>query len=234
MLLTKRRRNDLFDVLVNARLDPMQWQQAVHLTDAKLFHNSTTSYLALKTPIPINRASVLYDPEPVIYSVDRSIGDERVLRDGIVHGWSRVMTVAQSWAPRVRIDIETRDLWADLQRWREILSGSGHEAISNTLFSSDERVRLAARMDEIKLYLARTYSLSTGQMSQVVDKLDEAKIAAERIGRKDWMLLFLGLIFTLIIMDIVPPHAVQHIFATLLHGLAPLFSGNIKPRAVSQ
>jgi hypothetical protein len=71
----------------------------------------------------------------------------------------------------------------------------------------------------------KTYSLSSEQMSRVEARLEEAEAATRRIGRKDWLLLLCGVMFTVIVTDLVPPEAVQHVLAMALHGLDHLFGG---------
>lgn len=45
------------------------------------------------------------------------------------------------------------------------------------------------------------------------------------MGRKDWLLLFSGTIFTLIVTDIVTPGVAEHIFTMVIQGIAHLFGG---------
>jgi len=78
-------------------------------------------------------------------------------------------------------------------------------------------------------YLKKTYSLSNEQISRVEARLDEAEAATRSIGRKDWVLLFCGVMFTVIVTDLLPPEAVQHILAMALHGLDHLLRGGARP-----
>ena len=84
-------------------------------------------------------------------------------------------------------------------------------------------------MKEIKGYVRKTYSLSAEQFSHVEARLDEAERASRRMGRKDWLLLFSGTVFTLIITDLVTPDVAHHVFVMALHGLGHLFGNGYKP-----
>jgi hypothetical protein len=69
----------------------------------------------------------------------------------------------------------------------------------------------------------RTYSLSVEQVKHVEQRFDQAEDASRRLGRKDWFLLFLGTVSSLILPALVPPEVVQHIFIAAAHGLGHLF-----------
>jgi len=117
----------------------------------------------------------------------------------------------------------------ELTREREFLSNTGYESSSNSLFTEPERAEITAQIREIKEYIKDSLSLSAEQMSQVEARLNEAEAAASHIGRKDWLLLFMGVLFTLIVSGLVTPEIVQHIFAMTLHGLSHLFGGGDRP-----
>jgi hypothetical protein len=135
------------------------------------------------------------------------------------------------WAEEVNRDVDTPDLWAELQRERKILPGALYEDIENTPFSSDEQADIAAQLRQIKELVRNTYSLSEEQMRSVEAKLDNIEAAAGRIGRKDWLLLLYGSMFSVIVTELLPPGAVQSILEMALHGLAHLFDvGGIPPQ----
>jgi hypothetical protein len=67
-------------------------------------------------------------------------------------------------------------------------------------------------------------------MSRLEERLDEAEEATRRIGRKDWRLLFLGVMLTLIVTALIPPEVVQHLLTTALDGLDHIFGGGRRPQ----
>ena len=137
--------------------------------------------------------------------------------------WSNVPDQVRRWAEDVKRDIDTPDLWAELRRDRAVFLGVRYEAVDNTPFTPSEQVEIANQLREIQENVKRTYSLSNEQMSLVVARFDEVEAAARRIGRKDWVLLFCGAMFSVIVTDLLPPAAVQHIFTMALSGLDHLF-----------
>ena len=66
-------------------------------------------------------------------------------------------------------------------------------------------------------------------MERIEERLDEAAEASKRMGRKDWLLLFSGIIFTLIIAGTVTPDVADHIFTAAINGLIHLFTGGSEP-----
>jgi hypothetical protein len=49
------------------------------------------------------------------------------------------------------------------------------------------------------------------------------------MGRKDWLLVFMGTMWSVIITDLIPATAVQHIMVTVLQGLGHMFGIGISP-----
>ncbi len=217
MLLAKKQRNDLFDVLVSAQLDPAEWSLTARERSVKLRHKTTKSYLEISTSASTQGGDVLF------YRVRTQVGDEQPETE-TPSDWIGVMLAAIGWAPKVKEYIDTPDFWKNLQRGRRFLANAEYAAIENSRFTADEQQQISDLLNEIKLYVRETRSISSEQIAQVIDKLDEAQDAAERIGRKDWILLFLGLMFTLIVTGLVPPEVVQQILGMALDGAEHLFA----------
>jgi hypothetical protein len=130
----------------------------------------------------------------------------------------------ERWAAEVKRDIETPDLWAQLQREREILGRAPDEA-ENTPFTPDEQAEIVKHLDELKEYMKETYSLSQDQMVALEGEFRELVAATKRHGRRDWRLMFLGVALGFIATGILPPDAVHGFLWTALHGLQHLFGG---------
>lgn len=162
------------------------------------------------------------------YSGNYVVGDSAITWPYEAIIWVRVPERVRRWAEEVKRDVDTPDLWADLRREQEILTGARYEAAENTPFTPAELAEIAKQLGEIKEFVKKTYSISSQQMSRVEAILDEANEAARRIGRKDWLLLFYGVMFAVIVGGLLPPDAVQHIFTMALHGLEHLFSGGVR------
>jgi hypothetical protein len=146
-----------------------------------------------------------------------------------VAGWNDVLRLAAEWARSVKKYIATPDRWAELRLQREFLNERSLEELDNTAFTSAEQAALSAQLREIKTYLKENLSLTSDQFARVEASIDEAEAASRRLGRKDWLLLFLGTTVQLYVTDIVPPTAVQHITAVVLQGIGHMFGIGISP-----
>jgi hypothetical protein len=100
---------------------------------------------------------------------------------------------------------------------------------SNDRFTVAEQYQVARQLRMIRESLKQNFNLSAEQMRRVEDRLDEAEDASRRLGRKDWILLFSGAVFSLILADIVTPDVAQHILIITTHGLGHLFGAGGGP-----
>jgi hypothetical protein len=128
------------------------------------------------------------------------------------------------WAADVKRDLETPDLWAELQRERETLSRTPDEA-KNTPFTPDEQATIETRLGEIQDYVKKTYALSQEQTLALEAGFQALAADAKRLRRIDWRWRLFGFIFTLVVTGIVPREAVHQILVMALHGLGHLIGG---------
>jgi hypothetical protein len=213
--LEKYQRNAIFEEIVAGGLDARECDLSERETEVRISHGPSGSHFTLSGV--------------GLYSGEYVVGDSEIswpYKDII---WPSVPKRVRKWAEEVKHDLDTPDLWAELKREREILTGARFEAAENTPFTPAEQAEIARQLLEIKEYVKKTYSLSSQQWSAIEDRLDEAKEAAKRVGRKDWLLLFYGVMFTVIVTALLPPEAVQHILIAALQGLAHLFSAGGTP-----
>jgi len=135
------------------------------------------------------------------------------------------------WLVDVKRDLETPDLWAELQREAQLLGDASDEATENTPFTPDEQKEIAMRLQGMAEQARHTYSLSEEQMRVLNAKIDYLKAAAGRLGRIHWRDVFLGVMFTFVLASALPPESVRHIVLTILrtivqhHGFPELPNG---------
>jgi hypothetical protein len=213
--LEKFQKNAIFREIVEGGLDPIECELVEGAEEVRISH------------VPSGSVFIL-GGDALLYTGSYVVGDS-ALSWPYEAFWVNVPEKVRRWAEEVKLDVDTPDLWAELQREREILTGARYEAVENTPFTPDEQAEIARQLREIKEYAEKAYSLSSEQMLRVNARLDEAEAAARRIGRKDWLLLFSGVIFTVIVTDLLPPEALHHILAMALHGLDHLLGGGGRP-----
>jgi hypothetical protein len=100
---------------------------------------------------------------------------------------------------------------------------------NNTPFTQVEQRQIAAQLRAIKEQVKKQFELTSEQMERIEESLDEAAEASKRMGRKDWLIYFMGTISALIITATVTGGVGQHIFAMVIEGLVQLFTGGSEP-----
>jgi hypothetical protein len=196
-----------------------------------------TEILRLKPPVTVIRhhasGSVLAikpSPEHDTFLTQEQFGPEDKHDLPSRYYWTAVLKTVKGWAEDVGKWIieadkyaKTPDLWNELYQSKGFFGGPHDQAYENTSFTDSEQTQISEQIRQIKAYLENTCELSGDQMSQVEDRLEQTEQASRHIGRKDWLLLFNGAVFSLMLSDLIPAQAAQHVLVLALHGLGHLF-----------
>ncbi len=144
--------------------------------------------------------------------------------------WPTVENRIQRWAEEVKRDVDTPDLWAELQRERGILTSPPDEEVKNTPFTPEEQAKIAQGFREIKDYVRTTYQLTADQYATIDKRLNGLEDAARRgVRRIDWRNQLLGVFLGLVIDAVLPQEPFQQILIIVLRGLASLFGADGVP-----
>jgi hypothetical protein len=209
--LVKIKRNAMIEAVVAGGLDPRECDFDFGDSESRITHVPSGS-------------SFLLEGDPGQYMSTMTIGDDLPLP--VRHySWPPVEERVGRWAREVKRDLDVPDLWAGLQRERELLTGTRYEDVENTRFTSDELAEIAEHVAQIKEFVKTTYSLSKAQMLSLEAQLDDMEAAAGRIGRKDWQLLVRGAMLTLVVEALLPREVVWHVLVMTVRGLDHLFGG---------
>jgi hypothetical protein len=219
MELRKWKRNQVFEAIQAAGLAPEGFRWDDGADESCIRHLSSGAYF-------------VFGDIPGRYFARYVAGDDPV-EEREAFSWEAQMRHVERWLTAVKLDIEMPDLWAELRRETELLGATADEAIENTPFTPDEREEIAGRLQEMRDYARRTYSISEEQMRILDAKLDYLAAATGRLGRTDWRGLFVGTMLTFVITAALPPESARHILLTFLrsighilgHGFPELPSG---------
>jgi hypothetical protein len=214
--MEKWQRNVIYQAVTAGGLDPRECTFDYGDAGARITHVPSGSYLLLEGDI-------------TEYTAKAVVGESEKWPLGLPTFWVQVDERVRGWAWDVKEDVTTPDLWAELEREREILTGARYEDVENTPFTSDEQAAIAEHLRQTKEYVTRTYSLSDAQILHLEAKLDDIAAAAGRMGRKDWTLLVCGALLGAFVQGILPQEAVQDILRMTLDGLGYLFGGGGEP-----
>ena len=139
------------------------------------------------------------------------------------YSWQNVVSRVSGWLEDVKRDLDTPDLWAELQRETELLGIGSVEVTENTPFTLAEQKEIEERLRERARYVSLTYSLSGAQIQALDAKLDDLVEASRRVGRKDWLNIFVGTIAVYILTAAVPPESARGILMTLVRAIGILY-----------
>jgi hypothetical protein len=215
-VLQKWKKNQIFETIEAVGLDPKEFDLEDDGVEVRIKHKRSESCFIL-------------GGDPAHY-LGRSVAGDAPAPPFEVYSWQSVILRIRSWLENVKRDLETPDLWVELQRKAKLLAYSD-EVTENTPFTLDEQNEIAGRLQEWAEHARHTHSLSAAQMQVLDAKLDYLVSAAGRLGRIDWRNAAVGAILGWVLSAALPPESARDIFLGLLplvghfYGLLELPSG---------
>jgi hypothetical protein len=208
--LNKWKRNQIVEAIQTAGLDPRHFDLEDDGSQARIKHKWSPSCFTIRS-------------QGMGYDVSYVVGDGMEW-PASAYSWQTIPTRICSWLEEVKRDLETPDLWVELQREAQLLSGTiSDDVIENTLFTLDEQKEVAARLRALAEHARRTYSLTAAQMQALDAKLDYLANAARRLGRKDWVNVCAGAILSYVLTASLPPEAARDMLLNLLRAIGHLW-----------
>jgi hypothetical protein len=226
-LLSRRQRNDLYRVIERSDLPASEFGLAVGARgDIVIEHLPSKSWLGIHGLKPLFADVYVYgdigDPEELVKE-HRNQNFVTVMERNEACPWPDMLPLVEKWAAAVHWQMEgyanNPDFWAELDRSKKFLTAK----YENSPFSESEQAEISGQIQQLKAYIKATYELTAEQIAEVDEKLDQAEQASRHIGRKDWLMLFNGAVFSLILTDVMPAQAAQNILVMTLQGLGHLF-----------
>jgi hypothetical protein len=209
LLLQKWQRNQIFEAIQAVGLDPREFDLGDDGTDVRIKHKRSKSCFIVGGDAGHYVGSyVVGDAPDWPYEV---------------YSWTALMPRVSRWLEDVKRDLETPDLWAELQREAKLLAAGPLEATENTPFTAEEQKEIAGQLRELAKQTKRTYSPSRAQMRLLDEKLDYLMAASGRIGRTDWRGVFVGVMLSFLLSTALPPESVRQILLPFLRGIGHLF-----------
>ena len=95
---------------------------------------------------------------------------------------------------------------------------------TNRQFTPEERERIASSLENAKLELASTPTISRAQIDLIHQKLDEIKEASTRLGRKDWINYTIGALTSMCSSAAFAPDVTKNIFPSVNSAFSWLFA----------
>lgn len=223
MLLTKLQRNKLYESIVNANLEPAEFDLKNTRKKVTITHSSGSTFKFSRSMVERVEGATAYE-----YDIKASVTGGRVLYDSGFDIDSLTVVYFPDWLSEIRLTVGVPDYWDELKRGRHMVAEFQQESV-NTPFTQDEQTQISAQLQKITEQLKYQFELTNEQIERVEEWQDEAVEASKHMGRKDWRIYFLGSITALIITATVAAGVGEHIFIMVINGLSHLFTGGSEP-----
>ena len=231
MLLNKRDRNRIYQTIKDKEFEPAEFELEDTGESVTITHNSGSTF-EIYPEVQLYRAAAANEP-----GVKRATGRYEY-KYNVVEGEHATGTThyiytirdlyITEWLDEIRETVGVPDFWDELKRGRQLVAEIQQES-GNSPFTDYERRQIVAQLQAIKAQVGEQFELTSEQIAQVNERLDEVAEASERMGRKDWLIYFLGTITALIIAATITSGMGDHIFTTVIQGIAHMFIGGTEP-----
>ena len=213
VLVDKRKRNEILEAIVAAGHDPQDFD------DDYLGSGGWLEHLPTGARLKIHRSGA-------VWSATWEIGDREGELLRTTGDWSGMVGLIPRWIQEAEEDAALPDLWAELEKTRDVLDlefAEDAEDDDNSMFTAAEQSEIAKQLDEIRQYAGTALQLSEQQMNQLNGRLLYLQQAAERVGRKDWRVIAFGTLVTMAMEAIIPANELHNVVSVLLAPLTHLF-----------
>lgn len=199
MLLLKTQKNDVFNIIKNHGLDPLnfRWEKTKSNLSkgfvSCLWYKDAPYYFEFDMLIML-----IGDKHEVRYRARYCPGEEKEpVKVQTCYNWEAVSYNVKKWLMSLQKEIEGPDLWEQVSKYAPKELVTLQDERGNEPFSDPELKSIRVSIDNLKIKIEQNFSLNPEQMDYVKERLDYIADKAEKFGRHDWLLFFLGCIFTI-------------------------------------
>ena len=190
-ILLKSRKNEVFQGIVEASLDPalFEWREVQSKNDGGL----------------VSRLVLREDPDFYFHFdylrgmdwAEFCPGEKKRIEEVYDGSWEGQKRLCLRWAQRLRQELETRDLWEDIDKYRDSFSiDTGAEVLDEPI-SAEEADNIRESIEELKGKLAEAYALPEEQVRFISGRLDLLADAARRQNKLTWVHTAIGVLITI-------------------------------------
>ncbi|MBL7189805.1 MAG: hypothetical protein ISS70_26035 [Phycisphaerae bacterium] len=195
--LLKTQRNSVFDILVEYGLEPaaFRWSTLKSTFSPKgpvsmLMCHNTSFYCRFDSK----------STHPGAYRLVFSPGiSTRVATSGDISWEVCVTQVVRNWVRCLKRELDTPDLWQEVEKYRSSLSLTPPENLVNEPIPAYEVEQITQNLQLLAAQTNELHGLSEDQDTFVRSKLAYLADAAKRQGRLDWMHTFIGVLISIVI-----------------------------------
>lgn len=123
-----------------------------------------------------------------------SPGFESKVEEQHPESWDRHTIYIKRWLSYLRREIGQPDLWSEISKYK--LDFEISEEVQNSKFSPNEIEKIKDGINQVRDYLEERELVDKEQNELINEKLDYLIEASKKQGRRDWILMLLGVLFT--------------------------------------
>jgi hypothetical protein len=198
--------NEIFEFITRAGLDPSLfiWEKVPSIK---------TSNLIVPSLIHVpNRYYFIFDMKEEKHFCEYSPGtDIQVARD-FPGSWVHQKNNCIIWIDNIIREVEAPDLWGALTSPIELVSGIDTILSDNVPFNFSEKEKIKGNLIEIFEYIKSTGLANEQNIRIIEDRIGYLQEASERLGRKDWIGLAVGVIMNIVVAAAFSPERTQEVF----------------------
>jgi hypothetical protein len=188
------------------------------------------TYLVSKLVHSPSQYWILFDIERTRFSPGAR---GRAEDEGVYSGYpggelNRRLESADHWLEYLKREVTAPDLWGALRQEREIAELAAAPNLDERPFDDQEHAHIRRQLNELKLFVLAATQLQIEQRQFVEDRFKYFEESAQRLGRKDWLNLFLGGLLSIIIVLSLPSNTAGELFR--MANAAFRASVNVVPR----
>ena len=208
-------------VLEQQGLDPLDFDLRVGLSrSAKdtrismLVHRETGSYFEFDTfdlHGQLNGYFVRYKP-----------GNNEPLTVVNAGKWNYLTSHILTWISSLQADLNASSPWhafAEAESFGRFATGS-----DNPSFTNQEQALVATAIGEVKLLVSSQSQLSSDRIRILENDLDHLSEAVKRVGKKDWILMFVGWGVNAALTNALSANVLSQVFQIMSDRLHPILS----------
>lgn len=196
--LLKSQKDDTFTFISKQGLNPLDfvWDEIKSQDDPKTIV-SRLIYKPQNYYFIFDFFSNLYGTKrSSFFSPGREVLVERMMSDD----WGEQLFTYVQWLNNIKRETETPDFWSEISKQKKLFETASSNNPNNEMFTAKEQKHITQQLKEIKTYIIDSAKLSKEQIENANKRFDYLEAALKRLGRFDYVNIFMSTIMNLIIV----------------------------------
>jgi len=114
-----------------------------------------------------------------------------------------------TWLQNLHTEYTTPDLWATVSQDKALSTAVSSGEVTNLPITPAEQKLIAVKLDEIRAYIVDRQAGNEDQVATINEEIAYLKGASSRLGRKDWLTILWGGLFSLALALAVTPETAK-------------------------